>query len=613
MRLILSQHGIQDDGVLNASVIHDEEWFKPMLVSGLLLASRVWPAALAAAAIAEAVLDEDGRSLALVYDVGEYDRQAWTEYLDRQEVSRGSGVYRIGSEVLKVEVGNSVRADGLRWFASAVTTPTIDPSALIRTLLQMSVRDVRESRNVGTPAQNLNVRVVLLTANNTLVEGRAAIERWAASYRGAVEASEIRPGQPSPPSPPPAPGLAPPPEELPPTSGPITSPPPFGINPFAGGPSQGFGPAPSPAPSYVPPPPSPQAAPTAQQTSYVPFPSFGSLSSVGAYSPEAEEYEYIDVPENEEEAAAMGWPYPDDAPESQDFYVRTRRPPRRAGLAPFLLPSESAAAYATTRDAGVAYFKLGGIGKLLKKGLKVAAKIAPAALSFVPGGAAVGGLLEAAVGAASASKGSRSSVKSEVPASAVVAEVTGKGVSSASTVQASIGLSPTSREAIDAAVSHAWALARAFSPREGVVHLFNAVPELGYVLVALARGGPGTRDWAVQHDACAACDAGDGSDWRGALPEGTFYKSNLINAAVKRRIGEGTYGMVHLNKFPFPVTISGDHGPVRARIALAHELAHVGNKLYKLGIPHSAVHDLGVFYATEGLPALRALEQHLGK
>jgi len=109
---------------------------------------------------------------------------------------------------------------------------------------------------------------------------------------------------------------------------------------------------------------------------------------------------------------------------------------------------------------------------------------------------------------------------------------------------------------------------------------------------------------------CSAC--AQDAEWYGLLPTGTFFKSGLISASLVNSLEEGVYGMVDLGaSFPVPVSISAKHGGARARISAAHELAHVGNALYKWGLPHTAVHELGVYYATEALPALQALEATL--
>jgi len=96
----------------------------------------------------------------------------------------------------------------------------------------------------------------------------------------------------------------------------------------------------------------------------------------------------------------------------------------------------------------------------------------------------------------------------------------------------------------------------------------------------------------------------------GKVKNGEFYRSKLVTARVVPSIGDGIFGEVRLNEFPFPIRVSGNAGNARATVALAHELAHVANQLYKLGLTHNQVHDIGVFYATEGVPALAAMKEH---
>lgn len=105
-------------------------------------------------------------------------------------------------------------------------------------------------------------------------------------------------------------------------------------------------------------------------------------------------------------------------------------------------------------------------------------------------------------------------------------------------------------------------------------------------------------------ETCDLCDGILSPDFSGRLPSGTFYRSNLITASLSQGLGRNVYGQVTLSDMPFPISINSQVGSGRARIALAHELAHVANKVYKLQLPHGQVHDLGVFYATEGFPAL---------
>jgi hypothetical protein len=103
---------------------------------------------------------------------------------------------------------------------------------------------------------------------------------------------------------------------------------------------------------------------------------------------------------------------------------------------------------------------------------------------------------------------------------------------------------------------------------------------------------------------CAYCD--NVPEFEGRLPPGQFYKGSMVNATLED-LGGDVFGMVNLRTLPFPISISSSHGGGRARVALAHELAHVADKLFKLGLSHDKVHDVGVFFASEGIPAFQAL------
>jgi hypothetical protein len=106
---------------------------------------------------------------------------------------------------------------------------------------------------------------------------------------------------------------------------------------------------------------------------------------------------------------------------------------------------------------------------------------------------------------------------------------------------------------------------------------------------------------------CSACRKDEA--WHGRLPQGKFYKSSLVEASLTSSLEDGTFGQVNLGtSFPLPISISTNYGPARAKVSSAHELAHVANQLFKLGLSHPQVHELGVFYATEGVPMLNALE-----
>lgn len=149
----------------------------------------------------------------------------------------------------------------------------------------------------------------------------------------------------------------------------------------------------------------------------------------------------------------------------------------------------------------------------------------------------------------------------------------------------------------------------AHGPEYGLYYIFENFPPMQEVLGALRRiGRPATSDMAYYTASrCDACPSMRG--FLGRLPTGPFYSGRVVTASVSNRLGDGIYGQVDLSELPFRIDVSSKHGTGRARVALAHELAHVADQLYKLGLSHPQVHDLGVFFASEGIPALRALEQ----
>jgi hypothetical protein len=170
------------------------------------------------------------------------------------------------------------------------------------------------------------------------------------------------------------------------------------------------------------------------------------------------------------------------------------------------------------------------------------------------------------------------------------------------------------------------ATARKYGVKEGLRTIEREYPDIFEMFVTIADyakafpadadhyedGRHGTyydRDEVAEHE-CSRCNT-KLSGWSGGkLPPGTFFRSNLVTASVRRDLGNQVYGEVHLGKMPFPLYIAGNNKDPRARIALAHELAHVATKLYKLPLAHGQVHDLGVFFATEGLPTLQAYERY---
>jgi len=119
-----------------------------------------------------------------------------------------------------------------------------------------------------------------------------------------------------------------------------------------------------------------------------------------------------------------------------------------------------------------------------------------------------------------------------------------------------------------------------------------------------------------KYDECTRCtdstpERQNYSFWRdGALKEGEIYRSNMMRIGVGT-LPIGVHGETIIDQLPFDITISRDQVPARAQIALSHEVAHVMDETYKMGLTHEQVHDMGVFLTTEGLPALSALSDKL--
>lgn len=233
----------------------------------------------------------------------------------------------------------------------------------------------------------------------------------------------------------------------------------------------------------------------------------------------------------------------------------------------------------------IQYFKL---GNLLKGVVKGVAGILPAAVGLP-------GLAPIATGVASAITGPS---KVERVGQAVIEGLTGGK-------RGGLTVAQIARQGLE--------IFNSAGPYEAVTYMLAAHPpayELVEEMRRLAATQPAAR--VTAKDGCAPCDKGNGPSWYGELPTGVFFESDLVKASIKRTLGDEVYGQVDLGHLPFKVDISGNHGGARAGIALAHELAHVADKLYKLGLSHDKVHDLGVFYATQGFPAWAAFRRHLG-
>lgn len=124
---------------------------------------------------------------------------------------------------------------------------------------------------------------------------------------------------------------------------------------------------------------------------------------------------------------------------------------------------------------------------------------------------------------------------------------------------------------------------------------------------------PDLTEWAMDQtslgDAICDCryDIANAESYKGPLVAGTFFQSPLVTAKVSHG-NEGFYGRISMGVLPHVITISNGIGSARAAIALTHELTHLANEMYKLGLQHHQVHELGVYFATQALPVIRAFE-----
>jgi hypothetical protein len=287
----------------------------------------------------------------------------------------------------------------------------------------------------------------------------------------------------------------------------------------------------------------------------------------------------------------------------------------RRGKAQVTRARSAQAVKAAQKAAGIVPWKRkkkwGGIkkvGKVLKKAAVIPKSLAAVAAPLA--GAAIGGpagyAAGRAVGEALASPTPSPSAPSPVslpPEPAVLTSL--ESGETGATV-----LSPTDPQA-EQAFEELSEEGGAFNEEEGYPYEeFESSEEFDELAdaCAFALGHPSNLSPVQRDGTDYACSCGGLRlrDFSGPLPSGTFFNSRLVRGRIET-LPDGVFGQVDLSDTPFSLSISNSAGPARARIALAHELAHVANKLYKLGLSHSAVHDLGVFYSTEGLPALQSL------
>jgi hypothetical protein len=110
---------------------------------------------------------------------------------------------------------------------------------------------------------------------------------------------------------------------------------------------------------------------------------------------------------------------------------------------------------------------------------------------------------------------------------------------------------------------------------------------------------------------CDMCDRPP-NYFSGSIPAGTFFRSPLVQGRIANSMDGRIHGEISMAGTPFPITINSQQNAGRGLIAVAHELGHLVDAVYKFGLPHHQVHELGVFFATDGLAVLDAYRRHVG-
>jgi hypothetical protein len=258
----------------------------------------------------------------------------------------------------------------------------------------------------------------------------------------------------------------------------------------------------------------------------------------------------------------------------------------------------------------IEYFSLGSIVKSISK---VIAPVAKVVAPFIPGGSVISGIAGVIEGAGT-SKPSTAPQGASImtPTTTAPAGPTAPGaalVGSSDFVQ----LPRVSMGALEAART-ANAIAKMSGAGAALAYLMTNYPPMKEVTAAIQMLNSGILMDNTQPSHDVRCDECEGKLARDEAFSGNFgrpgifYRSSQITAELTDRLGPSVFGQVTLSDLPFRIEISRQYGKARAQIALAHEIAHVANQMLKLGMSHDKVHSLGVFYATEGLPALLAMK-----
>lgn len=254
----------------------------------------------------------------------------------------------------------------------------------------------------------------------------------------------------------------------------------------------------------------------------------------------------------------------------------------------------------------VEYFSIGKIVKSIGKVLAPVAQIAAPIVGGIvggPAGAAVGSMIGGLVGGAAGAE-------QKVPA---------QGASAGLVTPSGTTLLQTATPEINSLARNALVMARTSGPESAFMYLVTSVPQMRQVvqemrnLRAQAFFDDDPRAQCSMHGRLEVLKdeelvGGNQLSTPASFGRpGTFYKSSLVQARLVDDLASGVYGQIEFADLPYKISIARRSGQGRARIALAHELAHLANRVYKLGLNHDKVHALGVFYASEGQKILNAL------
>lgn len=111
---------------------------------------------------------------------------------------------------------------------------------------------------------------------------------------------------------------------------------------------------------------------------------------------------------------------------------------------------------------------------------------------------------------------------------------------------------------------------------------------------------------------CSSCGPGGmrQNDFSGNLKPGVFFSSPSVVASITPD-NPGWFGEVNLATYPYTLRLGNGSGEGRSTVSLAHELAHIANRMYKLDLSHEQVHEVGVFFGQTGFPAYASFLKHI--